>query len=646
MIGYDPTMPDSDGDGITDGNEDFDNDNISNVQELDIVTYMESEDSDGDHLNDGDELYIYGTDPLVPDSDRDGINDGDEVTIGKDPADGTDGTTRVSQTLTRIINNSEDPAITSVTVSLSVAGRIDRVLDVNDYYNVDAYSTDVYGRIGSPINFECDESFDTANVVITYDESKLGDALEENLGVLWFDESTGFYVIQEQAIVDTDNNNITLDLNHFSTYVLVDLEMWNNPILPDYSGDLFYRIYSFRPANGDATSISEEDEWHNCQAAYNNFNLIRLGGPFVDGKLIWGGFGWLGEYRFDWLIMDGTDDDSDCVPDYMETQGVIGTNRHIYYSDPTTEYSDEDTWSDTRELGNVFILVQTLYDGVKISLKDESRIISPILNEIYLEDWLNIVDYNRPVVFSFGTDPSNSDTDEDGSNDDVDAYPLVVNPMINYLLIGQDIGDESTIRNGAHMYQTILEDANVDYIPIYISSLEDFNSFWSNMNRLGENGEVLDLECYSRVDNMIVVCHGNPRGLCFGPSDSDVTIANGIIHSFGDIQPIPINVIDYHSCYSAYNGEAGILAEITARTCQVGEVYGWNGPSSFDTLAHRCGYYYPALDGYDRYRNYSNEGPLLYRLPPNDIYYDILSDGIVEVRYYDAVLHSTASMEN
>ena len=95
-----------------------------------------------------------------------------------------------------------------------------------------------------------------------------------------------------------------------------------------------------------------------------------------------------------------------------------------------------------------------------------------------------------------------------------------------------------------------------------------------------------------------------------------------------------------------YDGESGILAEITARTCTVGEVYGWNGPSSFDYLAHRCGYYYPALDGYDRYRNYSDEGPLLYRLPPDDIYNDIISNnGMVEVRYYDAILHSTASME-
>ena len=41
-------------------------------------------DTDGDGLNDGDETET-GSDPSNPDSDGDGINDGDEVDNGTDP---------------------------------------------------------------------------------------------------------------------------------------------------------------------------------------------------------------------------------------------------------------------------------------------------------------------------------------------------------------------------------------------------------------------------------------------------------------------------------------------------------------------------------------------------------------------------------
>ena len=42
-------------------------------------------DTDGDGVTDGDEVNIYGTDPLNPDSDGDGIDDGDEIDLGVDP---------------------------------------------------------------------------------------------------------------------------------------------------------------------------------------------------------------------------------------------------------------------------------------------------------------------------------------------------------------------------------------------------------------------------------------------------------------------------------------------------------------------------------------------------------------------------------
>lgn len=72
-----PTVTDSDNDGLTDGDEV--NTHLSNP----ILT-----DTDQDRLSDGDEINVYNTSPIIIDSDEDGYNDGDEVLIfSTDPAD-------------------------------------------------------------------------------------------------------------------------------------------------------------------------------------------------------------------------------------------------------------------------------------------------------------------------------------------------------------------------------------------------------------------------------------------------------------------------------------------------------------------------------------------------------------------------------
>ena len=86
----DPLNPDSDGDGLTDGDEvnthgtdplsnDTDNDGLSDNEEISLGTNPALADSDSDTLSDNDELQIYFTDPLLSDSDNDGLNDNEEV---------------------------------------------------------------------------------------------------------------------------------------------------------------------------------------------------------------------------------------------------------------------------------------------------------------------------------------------------------------------------------------------------------------------------------------------------------------------------------------------------------------------------------------------------------------------------------------
>ena len=87
----DPTQTDTDGDGLSDGVEinkygtdplkiDTDGDTLSDGDEvLKYNTDPLRADTDGDGLSDWDELKLYKTDPTKSDTDADGLTDGDEV---------------------------------------------------------------------------------------------------------------------------------------------------------------------------------------------------------------------------------------------------------------------------------------------------------------------------------------------------------------------------------------------------------------------------------------------------------------------------------------------------------------------------------------------------------------------------------------
>jgi len=104
LMGTDPGNPDTDGDGVLDGDEfsifmlnpklDLDDDGVENEDEFSVYgTDPFNPDSDFDGIKDGYEIFTFLTDPLEPDSDGDGVTDGNEVYVYEtDPLDlDTDG---------------------------------------------------------------------------------------------------------------------------------------------------------------------------------------------------------------------------------------------------------------------------------------------------------------------------------------------------------------------------------------------------------------------------------------------------------------------------------------------------------------------------------------------------------------------------
>ncbi len=107
-LGLDPGKKDSNNNGVSDGDEDFDQDGLSNCSEI-LVTHSDpgnpdsdgdgikdgNEDSDNDGIVDGEEVLSgkdgFLTNPLAADSDGDGVDDGVEIALGLDPTNPGDG---------------------------------------------------------------------------------------------------------------------------------------------------------------------------------------------------------------------------------------------------------------------------------------------------------------------------------------------------------------------------------------------------------------------------------------------------------------------------------------------------------------------------------------------------------------------------
>lgn len=156
FVGLSTESDDSNGDGITDGmlvkqmllTDEFlddyhfmyldsDGDSLTNQEELQYGTNPFMADSDLDGLNDYEEVYYFGTDPLLQDSDGDGLYDGTEVDAGFNPnlpdSDG-DGVNDGKTVFTRVVplpsvmrsDNSIYPIIRCTTAG-EVYGKFDAI---------------------------------------------------------------------------------------------------------------------------------------------------------------------------------------------------------------------------------------------------------------------------------------------------------------------------------------------------------------------------------------------------------------------------------------------------------------------------------------------------------------------------------------
>jgi len=752
-MGYDINSADSDGDGVVDGDEDYDHDGLTNLEEMTTGTGLTVSDTDNDGISDGNEVKVYHTDPMNYDSDDDNLFDGEELMIGKNPLDSSDGPIKVRQTTKQIIDNKEDPVITSVDITMDTEGYIDYAAYSEDLYNVDIYSTDLVGRKGSPIGLNSYVDFDTATITFHYNDNVLGDTDETNLGVLWFEEESGLYIVQEQAIVDVVNNNVTFNVTHFSTYILVDLYVWNNTKPIQYVVPTRERSYDYIFAldvsqrmtlaarqkavavmtdffenlrDGDRVAVCYFDQSYvvDTRIATNaeerdtllddsTYNLLNasLGGNFGSyyqalcaGADIAGDFDDIGNdrlliilsndtecefvglsylnplYRGDFdvvlaltayqdqsnmfvfgqqfadyvegdfynfgeygdslwdevcvthgaVVEDWSDNDCDGITDFMETQGMMGTNKKIYYSDPQQVDSDDDGFNDGDEMGILYRFVKTA-TGDPFSVDPNPS----VTNDGTMNSYTPVLNDNIGYVFGVISDPQNPDSDGDGVYDDDDGIPTKKNRQINYVVYGKDRTGESPIWDTALHYAVMLRVSHREFQMIYLSTKDEFFKFFKNIDRMkGNISQISDKKIYSGVDNLILVSHGASNAIMLTESMSTIIDTLDIENHSLYNSECQIKTIDVQACECASSSISLNFCKALYQNCNVERVYGWEGEAYFDTITHLNYVDLPFF--YMKYQH--NTCSPVYGSVLGVYNYDL--NKIELKRYYLAILHS------
>ncbi len=170
----DPLKPDTDDNGILDGDEDFDEDGLTNIEEMRLNGDPYNQDTDGDGLADGEEVAL-GTKLEEEDTDEDGLSDGQEVSLGTNPLiSDTDGNGVLDgdekYTITLVYRSGEPVDMITPKISLKVIG------SEIDWFGIDGAWDDSYfipkyipGYIGKSYDFQGESYFENAVISFEYD---------------------------------------------------------------------------------------------------------------------------------------------------------------------------------------------------------------------------------------------------------------------------------------------------------------------------------------------------------------------------------------------------------------------------------------------------------------------------------------------
>ena len=230
--------------GISDigPDDDYDNDGLTNIEEYNYGTDPTCDDSDDDGLSDYDEIFTWNTNPNYWDTDDDTMSDGTEVACGLNPLSSDsdnngipDGDEVIEQEvrLSSLSKISEEAHLIPM-IAIKGAGDYSRKLDVEDVSYNEAFD-DINSLVGHPLDFTHEDiSFEEGTLSFKLDDFVLSEHSIDDLAIVWYNYETNEIEFLDTTVVD--ESTICAQVNHFSTYGIIDLSSffddicWNNDI--------------------------------------------------------------------------------------------------------------------------------------------------------------------------------------------------------------------------------------------------------------------------------------------------------------------------------------------------------------------------------------------------------------------------------
>ncbi|MBS3158820.1 hypothetical protein J4206_06045 [Candidatus Woesearchaeota archaeon] len=533
---------DSDENGLSDGNEDFDNDGLTNYNEQEFGSNPYMRDTDADGLTDKEEKLL-GTDPLSTDTDKDGLNDKSEVELKGNPLNGdSDGD--------GVIDGSDiyEQAFVNETVKAEMT--IDGIGDLSETTEIKKEDapyvpvTSLSGISSEIIDFSTTSNFTEATIKIYYDEAKL-EGSENQLKIYYFDENDGVPVAAPIQGINTNDNYAWAKTNHLSSWFIADPSGWEAQ--SNIAWNRADEVYS------DEETIRVKARIHNSQPvpAYNLKVNFYEGNPGSGGKLIGtdtidvpgngveiASVEWFVDADSDNVYVkvdpEGStreirennneayreftkekDSDGDGLSDYEETNGMrVRYPYKFITTDPTNPDSDGDGLSDGEEMGapvnNYYVPISypTLADSDNDGLDDyeekEGWYVNTIKNIDKLATVLQKLENDEDYVslieeYHVTSNPLRADTDKDGLSDlkeqEIGSSPRTFDTDSDKLK--DSIDDDPTVVENTPPDVTIISMKTEDTGILSITGLVKYN--------VGDNVEVATITL--KMDGNTVTSH-------------------------------------------------------------------------------------------------------------------------------------------
>ncbi|WP_318507007.1 VWA domain-containing protein [Bacillus sp. T3] len=235
----DPTKEDTDTNGTSDGDEDLDQDGLTNKKELELGTEPSKGDSDFDGLVDLEEVKL-GTNALSPDTDEDGLEDGFERENGFNPLkkdtndNGILDSDEVGEFTTEVPLIEKDDHVTP-SVSITSKAIDAATTSITNLEGVDSFlSEEIPGYMGAGFDFTTEVEFDEAAMTFQYDESFNGQSIRPE--IYYYNEEQQRLEKLENQVHDPNSRTVTATVTHFSKYILLNGvewdKAWENEIVP------------------------------------------------------------------------------------------------------------------------------------------------------------------------------------------------------------------------------------------------------------------------------------------------------------------------------------------------------------------------------------------------------------------------------